>query len=124
MNRTFRVVSCYVGLDKMLCRTCGKVAVKRSKYECVSRALKYEGLLVHDMRRTSIRNLLRWAFAERTIVEVGGHKTAHVFRRYDESDLAAVAEVLDRKHQPRLSHNPASGSEASQLDGAGSARIQ
>ena len=79
------------------------------------------------MRRTSVRNLWRLGFAEKTIMEISGHKTAHVFRRYDivdESDLAAVAAALDRKHQSQLSHNSTSGTEAPKTDGAGSARIQ
>src|SRR5262249_35957507 len=47
-------------------------------------------------------------FAEKTTMEISGHKTAAVFRRYDivdEQDLVAVAAALDRKHQTQLSHN-------------------
>ena len=66
-------------------------------------------------------------------MEISGHKTAHIFRRYDivdESDLAAVAEALDRKREKQLevtsqiSHNSASSDEALKHDSAGNARIQ
>lgn len=133
-RKPWRALCISVGLGRMLCRVCGKVAVE-NKCECGSRALKYDGLLVHDLRRTSVRNLRRLGFAEKTIMEISGHKTAHIFRRYDivdESDLAAVAVALDRKREQQqseevksqLSHNPASSNEALKRDGVESARIQ
>lgn len=132
-RKTWRALCISVGLGRMLCRTCGKVATK-IRCECGSQDLKYDGLLVHDLRRTSVRNLRRLGFAEKTIMEISGHKTAHIFRRYDivdESDLAAVAEALDRKREQQqsevvsqLSHNSASSSEALKREGAENVRIQ
>jgi hypothetical protein len=98
----------------MMCRKCGKVVVKSPKpqekhkalqCECGSRHLRYDGLLVHDLRRTGVRNLRRLGFAEKTIMEISGHKTNSVFKRYDivdETDLAEVAAALDRKRQADL----------------------
>jgi len=67
-------------------------------------------------------------------MEISGHKTAHIFRRYDivdESDLAAVAEALDRKREQQqlevlsqTRHNSASSTELRKRDEAESARIQ
>ena len=119
-----------VGLGRMLCRKCDKV-VTESQCECGSTDLKYNGLLVHDLRRTSVRNLRRLGFAEKTIMEISGHKTAHIFRRYDivdESDLAAVALALDRKREQQqledTAHNSASSTDARKRDGSENARIQ
>lgn len=125
-RKAWRALCISVGLGKMLCRTCGKVAVE-GKCECGSQDLKYNGLLVHDLRRARVRNLRRLGFAEKTIMEISGHKTAHIFKRYDivdESDLAPLAEALDRKHQSQFSHNSTSGAQASERKNAESARIQ
>ena len=65
-------------------------------------------LLVHDIRRTAVRNLRRLGFTEKTIMEISGHKSPAVFKRYDivdETDLDEVAAALDRKYLSQLSHN-------------------
>ena len=75
----------------MVCRNCDKVSTE-GKGECESQKLRYVGLLVHDLRRTSVRNFRRLGFAEKTIMEISGHKTAHIFRLYDivdESDFGS-----------------------------------
>src|SRR5579883_25951 len=43
---------------------------------------KYEGLLVHDLRRSAVRNLREAGVAETTIMMISGHRTTEVFRRY------------------------------------------
>lgn len=43
---------------------------------------KYKGILVHDLRRSAIRNLRNSGVAQSTIMAISGHKTDHVFRRY------------------------------------------
>ena len=132
-RKAWRTLCISVGLGRMRCLKCGRVAIE-GKCTCGSRDLKYDGLLVHDLRRTSVRKLRRLGFAEKTIMEISGHKTAHVFRSYDivdESDLAAVAAALDRKTEQQgleetsqLRDNSVSSGEALKSDSAGNARIQ
>lgn len=70
----------------------------------------YSGLIVHDLRRSAIRNLLRSGSGERTAMAISGHKTRDVFDRYniiDESDVvAAMRRVQDAKPLPLLTSKP------------------
>ena len=104
-RKAWRSLCISVGLGRMVCRACGKTAKEGKCNECRSRDLKYDGLLVHDLRRTGVRNLRRLGFAERTIMEISGHQTPWLGSRFLRNSLALTFHYSNSRRPSFPPHN-------------------
>jgi integrase len=77
-------------------RTACKTASKAIKDDPSAR-LALASALVHDLRRSGIRNAIRAGVTETIVMAMSGHETRAVFDRYnisDDADLAAAAKKI------------------------------
>lgn len=71
----------------------------RKSWATACKKAQFSGLLVHDLRRSAVRNLVRAGVSQTVAMKITGHRTAEVFRRYDitsADDLAAAIEQTSR----------------------------
>jgi integrase len=60
-------------------------------------AAGYETTWIHDFRRSSARNLVRTpGVSIHTAMQITGHGTPAMFKRYDIQDMADVKDALER----------------------------
>jgi hypothetical protein len=63
--------------------------------------------LVHDLRRTAVRNLERAGVSRSVAMRLSGHKTESIYRRYaivSESDLAEGVRKVAALHSGTIQH--------------------
>src|SRR5882762_7679741 len=69
------------------------------------RAAGYTGTLLHDLRRSGVRAMVRAGVPESVAQRISGHATSAVFRRYDITSDQDLREARDRRAQ--FGHNQA-----------------
>lgn len=77
------------------CVACGQgfmIPVEGKKYDP-----RYEGLTLHDLRRSAARNLLQAGVPETVIMKIGGWKTRSVFDRYAVASTADLTAAMQRR---------------------------
>jgi len=70
----------------------------REVWEKLTTAAGAPGLLLHDLRRSAVRNMVRNGVTEKVAMTISGHKTRAVFDRYDivdERDLDEAARKIE-----------------------------
>ena len=71
----------------------------RGMWDTLIKSAGLPGLLVHDLRRSAVRNMIRRGVPEVVAMRISGHKTRSVFDRYNivsETDLADAALKIEQ----------------------------
>ena len=74
-----------------------RISDPRKAWESACKAAGLPGLLIHDLRRSAVRNMEQAGVPRSVAMKLTGHKTESVYRRYaivSDADLADAARRL------------------------------
>jgi integrase len=94
-------VFCATNLAKAWQKACAAVGLGKLEKVEGKKFKRYSGLIVHDLRRSAIRNLVAAGVSEKVAMTISGHKTRTVFDRYHIVDAADVVNAMRKveRHQ-------------------------
>ncbi|MFY9531698.1 MAG: site-specific integrase [Candidatus Acidiferrales bacterium] len=82
----------------------------RAEWTKACKKVGVEGVLIHDLRRSAVRNLRKAGVSEGDAMKITGHKDRKVFDRYDVRDTDDLIESMDK-----LENGHSEASEVQQL---------
>jgi integrase len=99
----------FASFRKAWCNACVKVGLGTLERKGENKTLngnygKYHGLIPHDLRRSAVRDLIRAGVSQTVAMQISGHKTDAIFRRYnitEDKDLLAARDSL-RAYRSRI----------------------
>ena len=97
-NYPWRRACSLVGLGEITCRKCRAVTDRPSHCGVTT---TYCGKLVHDLRRTAARDLIRSGTPQSVAMKITGHATNSMFIRYNITDTDDIREALRSVHAYR-----------------------
>lgn len=77
----------------------------REEWEKAVVAASMPDLLVHDFRRSAVRNLIKAGVPEKVAMRITGHKTRSVFDRYHIVDTTDVTNAMNKLQKTQLKEN-------------------
>jgi integrase len=75
------------------------ISVFNKAWRSATRAAGYAGILLHDLRRSGVRAMVRAGVPEAAAQRISGHATAAVFRRHDITSDQDLKDARDRRAQ-------------------------
>ena len=68
----------------------------QAAFQKACKAAGIEGLMVHDLRRSAVRNLMNASVQQAVAMKISGHRDASVFQRYNVVDTKQTADAMQR----------------------------
>src|SRR2546422_2101655 len=68
----------------------------RKDWEAAVTKAGFPDLLIHDLRRSAVRNLMEAGVSENVAMKISGHKTQYIFRRYHIVSTTDIHNAMNR----------------------------